>query len=142
MRSTRGFTLIELMIVVAIIAILATLALPVYQDYMVRSQVAEALALTQGAKTAVAEQFSNQGAFPAGNTEVGLEMPGSITGRYVQSVTLGNSNGEIAVLFGGNANAVINGQQVLLQATYTEGGLDWRCSSPGIDPRYLPTSCR
>lgn len=142
MRSTQGFTFIELMIVVAIIAILTTLAMPVYQDYVVRSQVAEGLSLTQGAKVAITEQFSNRGTFPVDNPDAGLARPGSITGSHVSSVTIGSGNGEIAVLFGGSANAVINGQQMLIQATDNSGSLDWRCSSPSIPPRFLPSSCR
>lgn len=142
MGSIRGFTLIELMIVVAIIAILASLAMPVYQEYIVRSQVSEGLSLSQGAKTGLTEQFSNRGTFPADNAEAGLPLPGSIAGRYVSSVTVGNGNGEIAVSFGNSANAVISGQDVLLQAIDSGGSLDWRCSSSTIDPRYLPTSCR
>lgn len=142
MESTQGFTLIELIIVVAIIAVLAAMAMPVYQEYIVRSQVAEGLSVTQGAKSGMTEQFSNRGTFPADNAEAGLVSPGSITGHYVSSVTVGNGDGEIAGLFGGSANAVISGQEFLLQAIDSGGNLEWRCGSPGIDPHYLPDSCR
>lgn len=142
MKTSKGSTLIELMIVVAIISILAAVAMLAYQDYIVRTQVTEGLSLTQGAKNGVTEEYSSTGIFPTDNLEAGLALPGSITGRYVTSVTVGNRNGEIAVLFGGDANAAIAGQELLLQATDAGGSLSWDCNSPSIEPRHLPSSCR
>lgn len=142
MKDARGFTLIELMIAVAIISILVALGLPVYQDYIVRSQVAEGLTLAQGAKTGITEHYSARGTFPANNNAAGLAPPASIKGRYVSSVEVGNNTGEITVSFGGSAGTTVSGQQMLLQATDTGGSLGWRCSSASIDPRYLPPSCR
>ena len=78
-KIQQGFTLIELMIVVAIIAILAAIALPAYQDYVIRSQVSEGAVLSDGAKTAVAEYYSNRGSAPVNNTSAGLASPASIT---------------------------------------------------------------
>ena len=82
-KVQQGFTLIELMIVVAIIGILAAIAIPAYQDYTIRAQVSEGLNLSAGAKAAVTEFFQDQGAFPANNVEAGIETPGNILGKYV-----------------------------------------------------------
>lgn len=130
------------MIVVAVIAILAAVAIPIYQEHIVRTQVSEGLSLTQGAKANVTEYFANSAAFPSDNHDAGLALPSSITGSYVSAVTIGSGDGEIAVTFGGMANGVITGQQLLLRANNAGGSLNWSCSSQNIQPRYLPTSCR
>ena len=78
-KIQKGFTLIELMIVVAIIAILAAIAIPAYQDYVIRSQVSEGMSLLDGSKTAVAEFYSNRGHFPTNNESAGLAPKASIT---------------------------------------------------------------
>ncbi|MGO1893329.1 MAG: pilin, partial [Luteimonas sp.] len=102
----KGFTLIELMIVVAIIAILAAIALPAYQDYTIRSQAAEGLSLAAAPKTAIAESFANRGEWPADRTEAGLSADATdTTGQYVASVEV--TDGEIIVTYGGNVNSKI-----------------------------------
>ena len=140
MVRNRGVTLIELMIVVAIIAILAAIALPAYQDYLTRSQVSESLSLSRGAQLAVAEFYSQNGVPPADNAEAGLAQPGSISGNYVVSVTLGASNGEISILFGNEASSKISGQSLVMQLSANEGSLAWNCG--GIAPKYMPSVCR
>ena len=100
----KGFTLIELMIVVAIIAILAAIALPAYQDYVARSQVSEAMSLSSGAKTAVAEYYADRGAWPTSNTQAGLTPnSASINGKYVASVGVG-ANGVITATMKGRGS--------------------------------------
>ena len=140
MARNRGFTLIELMIVVAIIAILAAIALPAYQDYLARSQVAESLTLSRGAQIAVAEYYSEKGVAPPNNTAAGLSQPASISGNYVDSVTLGAGDGTISILFGGDASAKISGSSLVMQMSSHGGSLSWDCS--GIDEKYLPAVCR
>src|SRR5690349_666657 len=94
----KGFTLIELMIVVAIVGILAAIALPAYQDYTVRSKVSEGLSLVSGAKTAVSETYASTGNWPGTNAAAGLAASTSITGKYVASVDV-SGNGKITVIF-------------------------------------------
>ncbi|HCV95855.1 Fimbrial protein precursor [compost metagenome] len=135
----RGFTLIELMIVVAIIAILAAIALPAYQDYVARAQVAEGFSLSTGAKEAIATYYSDHGQFPADNLAAGMAPPASVSGNYVRSVTVG-TRGAIDVEFSGSASAKIAGQILTLAATDSNGSINWSCG--GLEGKYLPSSCR
>ncbi|EMS5386444.1 pilin, partial [Neisseria gonorrhoeae] len=86
----KGFTLIELMIVIAIVGILAAVALPAYQDYTARAQVSEAILLAEGQKSAVTEYYLNHGEWPKDNTSAGVASPAEIKGKYVQKVEVNN----------------------------------------------------
>ena len=142
-RVQQGFTLIELMIVVAIIGILAAIALPAYQDYLIRSQASEGTTLASGAKTAIAEFYSNKGTFPLNNTSAGLAVAASINGKYIASVS--GVSGLVTATFRGagtDANAKIQGKTILLSATTQAGSVVWKCKQGTIDSKYLPSSCR
>ncbi|MEJ2129381.1 MAG: pilin, partial [Woeseiaceae bacterium] len=137
MKKQQGFTLIELMIVVAIIGILAAIAIPAYQDYTIRAQVSEGLNLSGGAKAAVTEYFQDRGTMPATNTIAGLEAAGNIQGKYVASV--GVAAGTITVTYGNQAHTTINGQALTLTPnTAAAGSVQWTCAGAGIAPKHLP----
>ncbi len=140
-RKAPGFTLIELMIVVAIIGILAAIAVPMYLDYTVRSQIAEGLNVAGGAKVAVTEYYQDRGVFPTDNAEAGLSAAANISGKYVNSVTVGGA--VITIQYGLDANVQILGKTVRLTALDNLGSVSWTCASGGvIQDKHLPTACR
>jgi len=143
--NERGFTLIELMIVVAIIAILAAIAIPAYQNYLIRAQVSEGVVLSTGAKAAVWDFYSNTGRYPTGNESVGLPPATSIAGKYVAQVDV--SSGKITATFNNaDANAAIHGANLVLSPISGGGTILWVCNPAGtanaVDAKFLPTSCR
>ena len=146
-KVQQGFTLIELMIVVAIIGILAAIAIPAYQDYTIRAQVSEGLNLAAGAKAAVTEFYQDRGRYPTNNAEAGLSLPATIAGNYVQKVAA--AGGKITVTYSKvlpqKANAAIDGATLQLSPITSAGAVDWNCSGGvtlGANVKWLPAACR
>lgn len=141
-RHDHGFTLIELMIVVAIIAILAAIAVPAYQNYLIRTQVSEGMSLAAGAETTVWDFVANNSRFPSGNVSAGLPSANSINGHYVSQVIV--TNGQITAFYGGpQASSVISSDKLVLSPVTSNGSIMWNCSSLTTIPgQYLPSSCR
>ena len=143
MKKQQGFTLIELMIVVAIIGILAAIAIPAYQDYTIRAQVSEGLNLSGGAKAAVTEYFQDRGTMPTDNALAGLADEDQIQGKYVVEVLV--TNGVIAVEYGNSAHAIITGTHLeLTPNTSRAGSVQWDCATATgeIENKHLPAACR
>jgi type IV pilus assembly protein PilA len=151
MKNQKGFTLIELMIVVAIIAILAAIAISQYQDYVIRSQVSEGSSLADGVKTAVGEFVNNYGRFQSGtgnnaNVSLGLAIPASISGTYVASV--GTAGGVIVAHYSSTspfkANTSIDGLYLQFSPITHAGSISWTCKkgSTALKDKWLPASCR
>ncbi|HEZ4685630.1 TPA: pilin [Neisseria meningitidis] len=157
----KGFTLIELMIVIAIVGILAAVALPAYQDYTARAQVSEAILLAEGQKSAVTEYYLNHGIWPGGNSSAGVATSSEIKGKYVEKVEV--KNGVVtATMASSNVNNEIQGKKLSLWAKRQAGSVKWFCGQPvtrtanntandevtaangtdKIDTKHLPSTCR
>ncbi|HFA0939541.1 TPA: pilin, partial [Neisseria gonorrhoeae] len=125
----KGFTLIELMIVIAIVGILAAVALPAYQDYTARAQVSEAILLAEGQKSAVTEYYLNHGIWPKDNTSAGVASPTDIKGKYVKEVKV--ENGVVtATMKSDGVNKEIQGKKLSLWGRRQDGSVKWFCGQP------------
>ena len=141
----KGFTLIELMIVIAIVGILAVVALPAYQDYTARAQMSEALTLAEGQKSAVVEYYSDKGTFPASNTAAGIAASTDISGKYVKSVEVTTANNKAnitATMKSSGVNKDIQGKTLILEGSQSNGSFSWICKKGSVDDKFLPSSCR
>lgn len=141
-QRASGFTLIELMIVVAIIAILAAIAIPAYQDYAIRAQVSEGISLSTGAKTAIWDFVADKGYLPPSNESAGLAHATSIVGSYVSSITV--VDGLVTVAFNTpKSNEKLRTGGLLLSPITSQGAIMWSCKgTSAMSPKYLPSTCR
>ena len=138
----KGFTLIELMIVVAIIGILAAVALPAYQDYTARAQVSEAFSLASGQKGAVAEYYSNQGVMPTTNASAGIPTNTDIKGKYVKQVDIGTSGIITATMQASGVGKDLENKTLILAPVVYNGSIDWNCTGGTIVAKHRPAACR
>jgi type IV pilus assembly protein PilA len=135
----KGFTLIELMIVVAIIGILAAIAIPAYQDYTIRAQVTEGLNLASAAKTAVAESFASNQVFPTNNATAGLDVAANINGKYVTQVAVG-TGGQITITYGNQATVIAGKVLQLTPYTSLNNDVSWQCGDHSMAGLPLTTT--
>ena len=141
MIKQNGFTLIELMVVVAVIGVLSAIAIPQYQNYVARAQVAEGFSLVSSGKMAVAEYYNENGSFPANNTAARLGAANTIIGKYVGSVTV--DTGKLTVAFNTTtAHDKLQGKNFVLTPTDNGGSISWACGVGTVGVDYLPNSCQ
>ena len=141
-KIQQGFTLIELMIVVAIIGILAAVAIPAYQDYTVRARVTEGLSLASAGKTAISEFFATNGGLPTDNATAGLEAAANITGKYTTQVAVTGA-GLCQATYGVDANANIAGAVLTMTPTDNTGSVSWACTGDAtLVDKWVPAACR
>ena len=140
-KNMQGFTLIELMIVIAILGILMAIAIPAYQDYTVRAKVSEGMNVAGAAKLAVAETYQTKGTWPTDNPGAGLPAAASINGNNVASVT--NGTGKLTIAFRNEPK--LNSSVLVLSPSYVGGSVTWSCKASAgttVADKYLPQSCR
>ncbi len=140
-KTQKGFTLIELMITVAIVGILAAVALPAYQDYTIRAQVSEGFSLAGGIQTAESEYYANNGSF-ADLATLNITSP---TGKYITGIdATGGTTAAVTVTYGNNANTKITGGTLTLTGVDDgNGNIHWKCAPDGtkILTKFVPSSC-
>ena len=142
MTKQKGFTLIELMVVVAVIGVLSAIAIPQYQNYVARAQVAEGFSLLASGKMAVAEYYNENGSFPTDNATARLGAANTIIGKYVGSVTVGNAGALTVAYNTTTAHEKLQGKNFVLTPTDNGGSISWACGVGTVGVDYLPNSCQ
>ena len=137
----KGYTLVELMVVVAIVGIIAIVALPAYQNYLIRAQVSESLTLSSATKVAISDYYVQAGSWPKDNKEAGISDKSEIAGKYTKEVKV--KDNVIEIKFSKDAHKMIKNKKVTLTAVDNDGSINWSCAGDGkFDPKHLPSICR
>lgn len=142
MNAQKGFTLIELMIVIAIIGILAAIAIPAYTDYTARAKVTEAVGALASAKTSVSEYYTSMGKMPIDAAAAGINT--APAGSYVDNVEYTRTSDTVSAVTAElkGVNGTANGKKFKLTGTGSDAGVTWACSTVDLDQKYLPANCR
>lgn len=141
--NQQGFTLIELMIVVAIIGILAAVAIPAYQDYTVRAKVTEVISMAAGAKTSISEYYLSEGAMPADAGVAGVSTDDTVS-DYVSDISYSSASSTVGTVEYTltDLHADADSTSIIFEGTGADSGVQWSCNTGTVPDRFLPANCR
>lgn len=142
-KVQQGFTLIELMIVVAIIGILAAIAIPAYQDYTIRTKVSEIMVIASAAKSSASEYFLTEGSLPTSAGQAGINT-NTAQSQFISAIAISTANSAITLTYTIDAglHQDVAGETVVFQGTATSNGVQWTCNQGTLGDTYLPANCR